>query len=60
MRQQQAETNNGEQVMSEKQNIREEITNNIIAMMEKNTGEWIKPFAGLAARRSKRDLRQRE
>lgn len=36
--------------MSEKQNIREEITNNIIAMMEKNTGEWIKPFAGLAAR----------
>jgi len=36
--------------MSDKQNIREEITNNIIAMMEKNTGEWIKPFAGLAAR----------
>ena len=29
--------------------IREQITNNIIELMEKNTGEWLAPFAGLAS-----------
>jgi antirestriction protein ArdC len=29
--------------------LREQITNNIIELMEKNTGEWLAPFAGLAS-----------
>ena len=35
--------------MTDKIDIREQITNNIIELMEKNTGEWLAPFAGLAS-----------